>query len=291
MPKQHVAALAESWLNAVSYEGHIPLDDGDYIGADGRVHCGKCDEGKELFLKPLGRFVPSLCACGRAARAAEDERLRRLAAAETCAEMRRLSILDGKLAAATFEAAQICEANEDAYAIGRGYVRNFSRLAAADQGDMRGLLLYGPPGTGKSWLAACIANALNAQNVPVLFLSAPRLLAGSAESISEALDVMGRAKLLVLDDLGAERATEYRAEQIFNIVETRLNGGKPLIVTTNNPPDTVEGLEARFRRTWERLRAMCYPVRMTAGNWRRTLVNDAKERFREICKQTKGGEA
>lgn len=289
MPKEHAAALAESWFNAVSYEGHIPLDAGDYIGPDNRVHCGKCGEGKELFLEPLGRFVPSLCACGRAARAAEDERLRRLAMAETCAEMRRMSILDGKLAAATFDAAQICEANEDAYAIGRGYVRNFSRLTAADQGDMRGLLLYGPPGTGKSWLAACIANALSAQNVPVLFLSAPRLLSGSADAIAETLDIIGRAKLLVLDDLGAERSTEYRAEQVFNIVEARLNSGKALIVTTNNPPDAVEGLEARFRRTWERLRGMCYPVRMAAGNWRKTLVDDAKERFREICKQPKGG--
>ncbi len=289
MPKQHGATLAESWFNAVSYEGHIPLEDGDFIGPEGRVHCGKCKEGKEFYLERLGRFVPSLCACGRAARAAEDERLRRLALAEVCAELRRASLLDGKLAAATFDTAQINEANADAYAIGRGYVKNFAQIAADTQSDMRGLLLYGPPGTGKSWLAACIANALSAENVPVLFLSAPRMLSGSAESIAETLDIMGRAKLLVLDDLGAERSTEYRAEQVFNIVETRLNSGKPLIVTTNNPPDVVEGLEARFRRTWERLRAMCYPVRMTAGNWRKTLVGDAKERFREICKQTKGG--
>lgn len=283
MPKQHAAALAESWFNSVSYDGHIPLADGDYIGPEGRVHCGKCGEGKELFLKPLGRFVPSLCACGRAARAAEDERLRRLAVAEVCAELRRASLLDGKLAAATFDTAQINEANADAYATGRGYVRNFAQIAADARSDMRGLLLYGPPGTGKSWLAACIANALMAQNVPTLFLSVPRLLSGSIDSVSETLDIINRARLLVLDDLGAERATEYRTEQVFNAVESRLNSGKPLIVTTNNLPSDLDGLEARFKRIWERVRAMCYPVRMTAGNWRKTLVGDAKARFREVC--------
>lgn len=283
MAMKNGATLAESWLNAASYDGHIPLEDGDFIGPEGRVHCGKCKEGKEFYLERLGRFVPSLCACGRAARAAEDERLRRLALAEVCAELRRASLLDGKLAGATFDAAQINEANADAYATGRGYVKNFLQIAEDARNDMRGLLLYGPPGTGKSWLAACIANALMAQNVPTLFLSVPRLLSGSVETIAETLEILGRAKLLVLDDLGAERATEYRTEQVFNVVEARLNIGKPLIVTTNNLPSDLDGLEARFKRIWERVRVMCYPVRMAAGNWRKTLVGDAKERFLEIC--------
>ena len=44
---------------------------------------------------------------------------------------------------------------------------------------------------------------------------------------------MQRYSLLVLDDLGAERDTAYAAEQIFNVVDARVQTGLPLIVTTN----------------------------------------------------------
>jgi DNA replication protein DnaC len=42
-----------------------------------------------------------------------------------------------------------------------------------------------------------------------------------------------RYPLLILDDFGMERQTEYALEQIFNVIDARYRSGKPLIITTN----------------------------------------------------------
>ena len=52
--------------------------------------------------------------------------------------------------------------------------------------------------------------------------------------------------MLILDDFGMERGTEYGLEQVFHVIDSRYRSGKPLIVTTNltlddlhNPEDTA----------------------------------------------------
>ena len=91
---------------------------------------------------------------------------------------------------------------------------------------------------------------------------------GSNEYISR----LCRYPLLILDDFGMERGTEYGLEQVFNVIDSRYRSRKPLIVTTNltlaelqHPKDTAHS------RIYDRLLAMCAPVRFTgeqlpAGN-------------------------
>jgi len=125
-----------------------------------------------------------------------------------------------------------------------------------------GLFLFGDVGTAKSFAAGCIANALLDADVPVLMTNFPTVLARLCgmfgEDRTDFLASLGDYDLLIIDDLGAERNTDYAMEQIFSIIDSRYRSGKPLIVTTNlklaelkHPPDLAHA------RIYDRILERC----------------------------------
>ena len=99
-----------------------------------------------------------------------------------------------------------------------------------------GLLLWGGVGTGKSFFAGCIANALMEQEVSVRMTNFSSILNDLSNSFSGRNDMVDRLcsyPLLIIDDFGIERGTEYALEQVYNIIDARYRSKKPLIVTTN----------------------------------------------------------
>ncbi len=89
--------------------------------------------------------------------------------------------------------------------------------------------------------------------------------------------------LLILDDFGMERGTEYGLEQVYNVIDSRYRSGKPLIVTTNltleelqNPEDTAHA------RIYDRLTEMCTPVRITGENFRKAKAREKMERLKML---------
>lgn len=278
------ATLADAFFSGMGYENHVPAEEGDFMGADGRLHCGKCRESKEYFLKPIGKYVPSLCLCGRRARDAEEQRMRDAAEMDRVKDLSRYSLMDEKQRSASFATAKITSENSSAYNIAKRYVAKFDEIRKRKD-DMRGLMLYGPTGTGKSYLAACIANALMEQRVPVLFTSIIKLTGYGSDELNVMLEQMNRARLLVLDDLGAERGTDFKLEQVYAVIDKRANSRNPLIVTTNMPLEQMtETGDIRYSRIWERVRAMCYPIRMNSESWRREQSRQAIDRFKEFMK-------
>ena len=113
------------------------------------------------------------------------------------------------------------------------YAENFSSHSA-------NLLMSGRTGLGKTHLSLAIAKAAIQKGFGVIYGSAPDLLAqiekerfSRGDSANQTLDLMLDCDLLILDDLGAEFATNFTAATIYQIMNSRLNKGLPTIISTN----------------------------------------------------------
>jgi DNA replication protein DnaC len=112
-----------------------------------------------------------------------------------------------------------------------------------------GLLFVGHPGTGKTYLAVGVMKALLARGHECVFFGYPNLLdkikasydASSGISDREAYRKALDAEVLVLDDLGAHRVTEWVEDIVTEIITYRCNNKKPLIATTNLPDEDITG--------------------------------------------------
>lgn len=271
--------LLNDMFNAIGTAEHIPLSEGDFIGPEGMVHCGVCREAKEWRL-PNGHYVPALCYCGRKRRAAEEQRKLEADEMQRVRELSTYSMMDERLKAATFATMTVREDSKKPIAIAKRYVDRFDEVS---KGDLNGLLFYGPTGTGKSFLAACVANALMERRVPVLMTSIIKLTSATIDEVNEAARHMRRARVLILDDLGAERGTDFKLEQVYNIIDDRCNGKRPMIVTTNLSMEQMKNAGGmRYNSIWERVRSMCYPVRMDGESWRKQKTLEAMKRLKQM---------
>ncbi|HLK47455.1 MAG TPA: ATP-binding protein [Bryobacteraceae bacterium] len=106
-----------------------------------------------------------------------------------------------------------------------------------------GLLLIGEPGTGKTHLALAALRRIIEKGFECLFCDYQNLLdrirsgydAASNSADREAYRVALDAEVLLLDDLGAHRITDWVLDTVTSIVTYRCNNRKPLIATTNLP--------------------------------------------------------
>ncbi len=147
-------------------------------------------------------------------------------------------------------------------------------------------ILWGSVGTGKSYFAGCIANALMEKEVSVCMTNFALILNDLAASYKDRNEYISRLcsfPLLILDDFGMERDTEYGLEQVYNVVDSRYRSGKPLIVTTNltleelqNPEDTAHA------RIYDRLTEMCCPVCIMGENFRKAKAQAKMERLKML---------
>ena len=207
----------------------------DYTGEDGLLYCGKCRKPKEAYFAPDKAAVfgrdrhPAECDCQRAAREEREAAEKRRRHLDTVEELKRRGFTDPTMRDWTFENDN---GRNPQTGIARRYVEHWEDMRA----DNIGCLFWGGVGTGKSYLAGCIANALMEKEIPVHMTNFALILndlAASFEGRNEYISRLCRYPLLILDDFGMERGTEYGLEQVFNVIDSRYRSGKPLIVTTN----------------------------------------------------------
>jgi DNA replication protein DnaC len=251
-------------------EYNANISERDYT-ADGLLHCGGCNTPKQCRVSLLGaeNTVFCLCKCRKEEQNAEKaERGRRDAAART-AGLRTQGIQDAQIRGWSFDGDD--GSSPDIMEKAKRFLANWELMHR----ENAGLLLWGNVGTGKTFFAACIANALIDRDIPVLMTSFAKIInAMSGFAIDDKngyIDEFNRYNLLIIDDLGAERQSDFAQEIVYNVIDCRYRNGQPLIITTNltldeikNPPNMTH------KRIYDRILEMCVPIQFTGESRRRT---------------------
>ena len=282
-----IGEVAEKVLtNIADSAGSLP---DDYIGSDGLLYCGQCNTRKEreiIWFDGKPKKVPVMCKCR-----AEEERLKKeqMQKEEEMRSIQRAkisSMMDDTFRTACFANYQIRNGNERHLKVAKKYCIEFSKMYERNQG----LLFWGTVGPGKSYTAACIANYLLEANTSVVMTSFVRILQemqGFDREREEAFtNKLNSVKLLIIDDLGAERSTDYALEKVYGIIDNRYRAKKPLILTTNLTLQQMqEATDIRYARIYDRIFEMCYPMEFSGVSWRK---REAAQRYEETRKILEG---
>lgn len=147
---------------------------------------------------------------------------------------------------------------------------NASIKAALDEAkrfasDPKGwLVLYGPPGTGKTHLCAAIRNELRKRVIPVAFIRAVDLVSALKATFDRDEDGRSRSSegyeqrrkrfeeldVLIIDDMGAERATEWTSAEWFTILDARYMNRLPTVISSNLDARDRTAFDSRLVDRW-----------------------------------------
>lgn len=117
--------------------------------------------------------------------------------------------------------------------------------SVADGNARTSLLLQGPVGLGKTFLACAIGNRAIAAGRTVGYFTLSEFVdliraQKFDEDRSSTMQQLLEADLIILDDLGAEKVTDFVAQELFNLINLRLNRQQPMVASTNLLPGELE---------------------------------------------------
>lgn len=260
-------------------------EEGDYIGPDGLLMCGKCHTPKQ-FRNDVegmfyGRISPMACECVRMEREEQDRAFQRRQTLEQIDRYRKQGLCEAQYMESTF--ANDDGADQEASITCRKYADMWEEMKAKNLG----LMLWGDVGGGKTFLASCIANALIDRAVPVLMSTIPALSSAMYENWESnkrsILDSIKTVPLLIIDDFGIERGTATAVERAYEIINARYKAKKPMIVTTNLSMEAMKNAEdANYRRIYDRVIERCVPVKLKASNRRKETARKNMEEMKRL---------
>ena len=268
-------------------------EDGDYYDDEGFLVCGKCHTRRqvEIDMPDLDKIpfdpeakvrkkVPVSCRCRAEKQRQQELRDQQEKEMQAIEALKKQSLMDERLRSATFDRFKKTEHNAWNLKLCLRYAEHFDEMLEKNQG----LLFYGGVGTGKTFAAACIANRLLELRVPVVMTSFVKLLdtmKGFQTDDQAMIAKLNRAKLLIIDDLGAERSTDTALEKVYNIVDSRYRSRKPLIVTTNLTLDEIRHpQDTAHARIFDRLLEMCIPISCIGVSFRKENAQEKLKRLK-----------
>jgi len=216
---------------------------------------GICDGSG--FLVDEERNVASPCACQKARQGRRPGDLS--------------AVIPKRYRGVSFDRPPVSDIEPSVVRVVQRFVRDID--ASLDAG--RGLWLFGNTGTGKTTLAMLVSRHAIEAGRTVAIYSLPRLLAeirttfddDAERSYVHLLDRLADVDLLHLDDVGAEKTSDWVLEQLYAIVNSRYEDEKSVIITTNLDRDELG--EQIHERTASRLEEMCELIPLYGADQRK----------------------
>lgn len=262
-------------------QGH----EADYIGPDGLLMCGVCNQRRQSVIEfPCGigkKIVPVMCRCDSERLEAENARIKAQEQQRRIDQMRRIGITSADYVAMTMAADD--GTSPDMTALAARYVAKREEMLQ----ENIGLLFHGGTGGGKTFWAAAIANAMIDNSMSAMVTTVPQLITAMAKDYESQkayiLEQLERVSFLVLDDIGFESQSGYRAEKLFEIVDARYRARRPLIITTNLSLEEITSpQQMEYQRVFDRIVEMCTPVYVNADGRRKAIAREKSNKARAI---------
>lgn len=279
-PAPPAAAVADGMINLVAAAAERGADPAtEYLAEDGLLHCKVCHGKRQTIVTPpfegaKPRTVRCWCDCPT-----EQDKLRERER-RWKEETARSVCFKGaeKYSGWTFDKDD--GRQPDLMAAAAEYAEQFQDHLR----DGKGLLLYGPVGTGKSVAAACIANAVLAKGYrpKMTNISTVADELWAAEDKAAYLRHLAKYDLLILDDLGTERKTEYMQEMAYKVINARYAEGGPVIVTTNLTKEELGSpAEMWNKRIYSRILEHCLAINVDGNDRRMQAAGANKVKMRK----------
>ncbi|MDA1651003.1 ATP-binding protein [Bacillus cereus group sp. TH160LC] len=255
--------------------------------------CDDKEEGYECpdcktFIPAVSVEVPALkikrkvfptCECVVAKEEARIREAQNFAKKREIDKLFSISNLGERFKKSTFEAFREREGSATAAQIAQKYVNEFK------QWNGESLMIWGDPGNGKTHLAAAIANELSKQGFIIVFQSVPELLqrirstfnSDNKENETQIMRALLECDLLILDDIGAEKTTEWVEEKLFNVIDGRYRKELPTLYTSNLQPKELQNQVGK--RSYDRMVETSLTVANKATSYRREIAKQRLQAF------------
>ena len=262
----------------------LQLREDEYLDEESKlIYCSRCHTPRQKRLEMTGKqYKPRcMCACQTEAYEKREQERKHREFLDTVARNRSVGLTDPMLRKHTFE--NDLGYNPRQMDMAKRFVETWDDFRKSAMG----LLLWGYVGTGKSFIAGCIANALLDKGVPVLMTNFTKLLNKLTDMYSgdrnAYIDSFSAYPLLIIDDLGVERNSEFAREQVFNIIDSRYRSQLPMIVTTNLTVDELKNPEDLARaRIYDRILERCMAIKVNDQNIRKLNMAENLSRAKQL---------
>lgn len=224
------------------------------------------------FMREQMRFQPK-CTCfediANEKRRLEEEERKKELIRKKVKKYRDISLIDKKFLSSRFENDKYKEKYME-------ICKKYAKGLIKDENISKGIIFMGNSGVGKTFISSCIANYLMDNGKTVLIINfglyLNRIKREWAEAENDILNYIKQCDLLIIDDFGSERNTEFAIEKAFLMIDTRYRSEKPMIMTTNL---SLYQLEKKFTtKIRSRIEEMCYPIVMESKDKRKDTVDE-----------------